>query len=258
MSDLHINFNGFDIPPLPEDRDTILILAGDICEIRLAREQYRTFFANVCDQFKLVIYVFGNHEYYGDSYLRAHTHFQRECGHLDNLVVLNSTDFTLDGVTFIGTTLWTNLNNFDGGTIGLAKTGMADYNFIRHGPQSEPYKTRLHPTHTTTEFIKMRKFIFDKIYESKQQGHKTVVITHHHPSLKGSPLRFKDDPLKYCYCSEMDTDIMLSGPDYWICGHIHDAANYHLGTTNVICNPKGYGLDYELDGGFNPNLLIEI
>ena len=45
-------------------------------------------------------------------------------------------------------------------------------------------------------------------------------------------------------------------PDYWIHGHIHTPVRYHIGKTEIICNPVGY-ID-EPYNGYEKELIIEL
>lgn len=61
--ELHREDKLFDIPLLDDDKNTVLILAGDIDYLKFGLELANRH----SEQFKAVIYVPGNHEYYNDS-----------------------------------------------------------------------------------------------------------------------------------------------------------------------------------------------
>ena len=63
-SDIHLEFGDFVIPPVDGDDETVLVLAGDIT----VGDKHKNFILDACDQFKHVIYVHGNHEYYRNEY----------------------------------------------------------------------------------------------------------------------------------------------------------------------------------------------
>lgn len=83
-----------------------------------------------------------------------------------------------------------------------------------------------------------------------------IVITHHAPSILSVPDIYKDDPVTAAYASNLEDFILEHQPKYWIHGHIHTPCSYHIGKTEIICNPHGY--INEQDEGFNPEFIIEI
>lgn len=263
MSDLHLNFSTFEVPPGENDSETVLILAGDVCEVAHGKQQYVEFFKDVTDRFKLVLYVFGNHEYYDTSYIRAYDQFMRECGHLDRLKVLDQDTVDLDGVRFIGTTLWSDMDNANPLTMNDARSFMNDYNLIRVGTYASPYKRRLEPADTVKDHIVMRDWVFDEVVQARLDGVKPVVITHHHPSFESVPDKFKGNTLNGCYCSDLVDQVYENGPDLWVCGHIHDKVDYMINKTRVLCNPRGYHVkkqsgNWDEDTSFDPMLSVEL
>jgi predicted phosphodiesterase len=238
-SDLHLEFAPYEVPYEAETMERILILAGDICIWRTPK-QFEDFFKDVCERFKQVLYVAGNHEYYDDSIKRAKNHFMVVAGKFDNLHILQNDIFEIDNVKIIGATLWTDFNKGNPLDMHTCKYGMADFNCIRTGYGDQPYLRRLKPEDVADDFRLSRKFIFDEVYQGKQAGKKTVVVTHHAPSFQSIPARFKGDSLNCAFASNMDDDIFDSGPDLWIHGHIHDRVDYKIGGTRILSNPRGY------------------
>ena len=68
-----------------------------------------------------------------------------------------------------------------------------------------------------------------------------VVVTHHAPSALslGHDLQFQD-AVRAAYASNLEELVAGSGAALWVHGHIHRAADYSVGGTRVICNPRGY------------------
>jgi predicted phosphodiesterase len=88
---------------------------------------------------------------------------------------------------------------------------------------------------------------------------KTVVVTHHLPSIQSVSERYKDSDLSACFASNLDY-LFGEKVDVWIHGHTHDSLDYTVCGTRVICNPRGYeryGSGPE-NYDFNPELTIEI
>jgi Icc-related predicted phosphoesterase len=58
------------------------------------------------------------------------------------------------------------------------------------------------------------------------------------------------------FASSLDEFVAASGVRIWVHGHLHDSADYSIGSTRVICNPRGY--PEELNAGFQPGLVVEV
>lgn len=85
---------------------------------------------------------------------------------------------------------------------------------------------------------------------------KTIVVTHHAPSLLSVPEQYSNDPVTVAYASNMESFILKHHPAYRIHGHIHTPGRFGIGKTEIICNPHGY-----IDGpynGFEKELIIEV
>lgn len=87
---------------------------------------------------------------------------------------------------------------------------------------------------------------------------KTVVVTHHAPHEQSVPDEYKSHPLSPAYASDLSR--LLGRSKLWIHGHIHFNADYMVGATRVICNPRGYSYakSEEMSKGFRSNLIVEV
>jgi predicted phosphodiesterase len=255
ISDLHLEFGNFELPPLPEDKETILILAGDV---GLSDRLY-TFepFKNVFENFRKVIYILGNHEFYKDSFKKSLKTIKTFLSPYENVEVINNEIITIDDVSFICSTMWTSFNNANPIDMQLAKTSMNDYIVIRTGPDKAPYLKKLDPIDTFNEYVKAVEFIFPSIVEQKKKMRKVVVVTHHLPSYLSVEEQFKGERLNSAYATELFNEIEETKPDYWIHGHTHASFDYMIGNTHVICNPRGY-YSKALNKNFDPLLRIQI
>jgi hypothetical protein len=90
----------------------------------------------------------------------------------------------------------------------------------------------------------------------KNRGAKIVVVTHHAPSKRSLPPRFDDDLLSAAYASHLDELVEHSDARLWIHGHVHEQQDYMIGTTRVLCNPRGY--PDEFNTSFAPDLLATV
>lgn len=225
LSDLHLPAYG--MRPHPAQAGDVMILAGDISVGLGGIAWAETVFT--CP----IIYVLGNHEYYGQDMDALDSRMpQRVAG--TNITVLRDATTVIDGVRFIGATLWTDFELFGTPVVSahFARSGMNDYRVIGKDGGA------LMPTDTRALHLASRAYLERTLAEPF--AGKTVVVTHHAPSLKSVAPRFKDDPFTPCFASDLESLVASSGAVLWIHGHVHDSADYTLGNTRVIANPKGY------------------
>ncbi|NBO24670.1 MAG: hypothetical protein EBU93_05505, partial [Chlamydiae bacterium] len=132
-SDVHLEFGDINLENT-ENAD-ILILAGDICVAKdcidpnYMGERNRNFFQRVTTQFPKVIYVMGNHEHYDGDFIKSKNILQKMFDDLflSNVFLLEKESITIDNFTFIGGTLWTDMNKKDPLTMWNAGKSMNDY-----------------------------------------------------------------------------------------------------------------------------------
>jgi len=267
-SDLHLEFGDINIQNT--DGAEVLILSGDICvaadldmrdrrqtELGFARrrsEQFHEFFERCATNFPHVIYVMGNHEYYHSDFATALSEMRRKLAHLTNLYILEREVKVIDDVTFIGGTLWTDMNNHDQLTLYHMRTMMNDFRVITNSTtpvnfrtQEGEFKTRVGkfmPEDAVTEHVKMKQYI-----QSVVQGNhdtKYVVVGHHSPSRKSTHEMYASDTIMNGgYSSNMD-EFIMDHPQIrlWTHGHTHHNFDYVIGETRIVCNPRGY-INYE-------------
>jgi predicted phosphodiesterase len=114
LSDLHLSRGALAIPG--NDADAV-VLAGDIARPREA-------VAWAAGLAKPVLYVPGNHEFYGGSIAGTVAELKRLCAGTAIRVLDNEETF-LSGVRFLGTTLWTDFRLFGEGEKRAAAMGEA-------------------------------------------------------------------------------------------------------------------------------------
>lgn len=213
-----------------------------------------------------VLYVPGNHEFYGSNVDRVMGDIRASV--TPGLVRVLDRDETVirmpDGggrVRFLGCMLWTDFGLFGDDNRArckqLAGSMISDYSQISIGPVDADGKLyrRLTPSDTHGFFIRDRSWLEGKL-EEPFQG-KTVVITHMAPSMRSVPERYRHDPLSAAFASNLDDLIERTQPDLWIHGHTHDSFDYRIGRTRVVCNPYGY-YGRELNPEFREDLVVEI
>lgn len=267
-SDIHLEFGGFDLPALPSDHETVLVIPGDlgVVESKSCMADYTIPFLTSCSKrFRAVIMVVGNHEHYNGSLFRTVSKMKDaiKAADLTNVHVLENETHLLDDVVFIGATLWTNCDNFSP-YADVYWHSMTDSRRIRTGPSMMlPYQRKLAVRDTWRKWVESKEYILKEIDENKKAGRKVVVVTHHAPSNMSVHPTFLGDKLNMFYYSDMTLNIMDTNPDLWLHGHMHMAFDYYVDSTmqicqtRVVCNPRGYvGMDS--DHGFDPLKLIEV
>jgi predicted phosphodiesterase len=253
MSDLHIEQSAWDLPAVRPDYD-VLVAAGDIHHAVHGVEWLAERAAA-----KPVVYVPGNHEWY-DRVIAEELPAARDLASTRGIHFLWDDEVTIDGVRFLGTPLWTDFELYGDpqGAIAWAEYRMNDYYVIRMaGPER---RHRLTGTETRDWCLKSKRWLTERF--AAKSSEKTVVVTHHLPSERSLAERFRDDLLNPAYASRLDDLVDVSGAALWVHGHTHESADYMIGRTRVVCNPKGYGPrrsgGHHENEGFDDRLVVEI
>jgi Icc-related predicted phosphoesterase len=284
-SDIHCEFGPITLNN--EENADVLVLAGDICVAAHFKEagptytkhlakEYRTFFDHVCKEFPHVVYILGNHEFYNGDIKHSYNILKE---HLDypNLHILEKETWTHQGHTFVGGTLWTDMNRSDPLTLMHTQGSMNDFRevlnsnrmVVRNVPVYERnplwtddgqnggqysrdatgamirigYKSKEESARWTPEdSVEDHKKMLDYIDHVTCNPGSYIVVVHHAPSSLSIAERFKADTLMNgAFRSELD-DFIESRPQIrLVChGHMHNNSNYWIGSTRVVCNPRGY------------------
>lgn len=277
-SDVHLEFGPISFDNHGSD---VLILSGDICVAAdlLKNEQddildrfdrsskIHTFFQECCSRFKNVIYIMGNHEHYHGDFAKTYNKLKDHLGYLVNLHILEKESVIIDDVTFICGTLWTNMNKEDPMTMAHIRGVMNDYRIIDDSREPVYYRDADGNFHTRTgkfsamgsvvEHKEMLAFI-KKTIEANPTG-KFVVVGHHAPSkLSTKPRYEKEVIMNGAYSSDL-SEFILDHPQIklWTHGHTHNAFDYMIGSTRIVCNPRGYD-GHEDDTGFDITKILEV
>jgi len=275
VSDLHLEFS--DINITNDEGADVLILGGDIMvaedlhnhseeNVRIAAmieslgsrqacaQRFRDFLKRVSFQFPHVVYVAGNHEFYHGRWNQSLITLSNECAKFPNVYFLEAGSKKIDDVTFIGGTLWTDMNKGDPLTLHSVRDMMNDFNVIKK--DLEGY-TRLKPADTVQRHRHMLDYI--KQIVAEKHNEKFVVVGHHSPSKLSTHEQYKDQHLMNgAYSSDL-SEFILDRPQIklWTHGHTHHPFDYMIGSTRIVCNPRGYE-GYEPESGWNPNIVIEV
>lgn len=256
ISDLHREFCGPEVfgPMNIVPGVETLIFAGDTHVDPSSWGEYMRTYPERLNK----IAVLGNHEFYGGSPVHEKIEEYSKVARLycKNTHLLYTSSVTVDGVRFIGTTLWTDFNkSMD---IFSCEHGMNDFRKIKV-LRSDGKLRNIRAVDLIGRHRSEVGFITDELLNGSIPD-KTVVITHHSPSFKSIHPKFHNDPLNGGYASDLDDLILRGKPKFWIHGHLHMATRYPIGDTEIICNPQGYCTSdgYCEDTGFSKDLVIEI
>lgn len=261
LSDAHQEFGPLeDIPVFPEDSKTVMVLAGDIGQAT-KKHTFLPLLQECEERFAQTLYVLGNHEYYDSSLLRARDKIQAVVDHagLKKVHVWDDSGiYKRYKVVFIGATLWTDFDKADPHCMMMARGGMNDYNYIRTGPTvGTPYQRKASPADMLIRHREARPWMLDEIKKWKDQGYRTVVISHHLPSFQCIHENYRGDRGNPCYASELGNEICDLEPNVWIHGHTHEANDFMLAKTRIICNPRGY-VGHQLCDEFDISKRFEV
>jgi len=284
LSDLHLE-RAFFMPPV--NSADIVVLAGDI-GVGTQGVQWAKDFFDVP-----VIYVAGNHEYH-DPHLPMAEHkalIQETCAG-SNVHFLDNDVAMIEGVRFIGSTLWADLKrapdalfcDLDSIVVKYEVTktvdGLIHFNEAYNQSLFEKNKYRLasviakpfeqhelsktvsalqpfSETYAQSLFEKNKAWLKNEL--AKPFDGKTVVVTHHAPSLGSLHAQYADNPWNPCFISDLEY-LMGDGVDLWMHGHTHNNFDYRVHGTRVVCNPRGYPnpLGNWENMMFNPDLMVQL
>jgi hypothetical protein len=274
LSDLHVDLKHNDWQPDPVDCD-VVVCAGDVrAPLSESLRWLRAYYPD-----SRIIYVPGNHDYYSEGdpkILRDRpwlkTTWERERGQAPafaealGIDLLDNRSIEIDGVRFLGSTLWTNFKlrpahlGFHDAVRGATKS-MNDYKLIKVSPGRSRDRLLPHDTiaahNASVAWLKTALAVpFDG---------DTVVVTHHLPSRRSLPAPEALSETDCCYASSLE--YLLERPDaptLWIHGHVHKNQDYMIGSTRVLSNARGYPVHFRSAGAarenpdFDPELVVEV
>lgn len=271
LSDLHLEFADLAVPTAVEV--DVAVLAGDIvcpgpAGIAWARGQAALQAA------RAVVLVPGNHEYY-DRLMRDELALMRSEAALAGsppVHVLDCDAVVIDGVRFLGCTLWTDFElriDTDAGPvsdtrrgIAAARRSMVDYRTIDvvdpTPARGVPPTRKLTPEDTLSLHRMHRDWLAQALAEPFDGP--TVVVTHHGPHRGSLAPRFAADWVSAAFINELPRPF-FDVPKLWIHGHTHASFDYRVGDCRVLCNPRGYQVGRRLEPEnphFDPGLVVEI
>ena len=261
-SDLHLEFGTISLENT-ENAD-VLILSGDICVAkdlmnkdnndildRFGRsEAWHQFFQECSDRFPHVLYVMGNHEHYHGDYRDTLGNLRSRLNYLSNLHILDKEQIAIRDTIFIGGTLWTDMNKEDPITLLQMKGMMNDFRCVKNGNRVTIFKdedgkfhkreSRFSPEDAVEDHKEMLAYVRMMIEGKWDQ--KFVVVGHHAPSKQSTHPRYKEELIMNGGYSSDLSEFIMDHPQIklWTHGHTHEDFDYMIGSTRIVCNPRGY------------------
>lgn len=239
LSDLHNEFKVF-IPPVT-DVD-VVILAGDIDVkargVAWAAEHFQ------CP----VLYVPGNHEYYGGQLVHSLRKLREAAAKTPNVKILDRDEVIIDDVRFLGATGWTDYTATGNAPMAaIYARELKDFKQIRTSKYG-----RINPNDFAQECQASKAWFREKLSEPFS-GH-TVGIVHHAPTteaLKGHPEA--GTHLDASFANRWE-DLMGEWIDLFVHGHNHQRSEFDLYGTRIVSNQRGYPGEM-ID--FNPGFIVD-
>lgn len=235
ISDIHVDFGELDLSKIDSNQFDILVIAGDIglqSSVISTIKKFQVFE-------KPIVFVLGNHDYVGDiEFNKFNDLVKYESARLKDVYFLNNDSVVINGINFIGATLWTDfkLNNNQEISMYQAKRVMLEY---RKTYSNQPYIYFDGRPFLPTDVLNLNeytKYFFDILDKDKS----TVVVTHHAPSEKSIEPCYKGDELNPAFACNMESFILNNNISLWIHGHTHYDVDYMIGNTRVVANQLGY------------------
>lgn len=241
-SDLHREFNkNLSVDGSEAD---VIVLAGDIAKVEQALSFAEELVARHCVP---VIYVPGNHEYFGQDLDRLNECLNRWKEPSGLVHVLVDRGITIEGVRFIGTPLWTNFRLWGDEAAFKAEEHalkfLPDFKGIRRGERIFAIEDARELHQSAREFLRR---------EMAEAAGPVVVVTHFAPHEDCCAQIFRNSPLTPYFISDCSDLIQEFQPALWLFGHTHHSVDFRLGATRIVANQHGYPHEVGKSSGFDP------
>lgn len=267
-SDLHLEFG--DLTLKNEENADVLILSGDILvasefeyfevdgEDHTRAEQrariYYNFLKNCCAEFSKVLMVMGNHEHYHGDFKYSYDFISTATADLPNFFLLDKEKMFIDGYMFFGGSLWTDMNQEDRYTLKTMTGMMNDYRIINNSHRMVSFKvedsdgkisfkerpSKFMPEDSVEDHKKFLVKLSAVLEEDSSIP--VIVVGHHSPSKLSTHPKYKNEKvMNGAYSSDLNEFILNNRQiKLWTHGHTHEEFDYMIGTTRIVCNPRGY------------------
>lgn len=252
LSDLHLETHP-DFMPTPAPGADVLVLAGDIGSYqagsKLQDEDFGLARFSPLPQHAgwptPVLFIPGNHEYDGLDFDATHQRLRATCERL-GIVWLERETVALQGVRFVGTTLW---SDFD--ALGPDASDSEASLALLLKARDKAFRAANYYLQKNTATRAGAPMLADAIRLqaldcqawlrnalATPYAGKTVVVTHFAPSLHSADPRYGRTPGTAGFCNALDELLPLA--QLWLHGHLHAPSDYVHQGCRVVANPRGY------------------
>lgn len=275
-SDLHLEQSSARWPR--SQKSPLILLLGDIMQASLLSEEayyyrFQEFFDNVSAAGDTVLYVLGNHEYYGSAVEDVVPKLRDFLKQWPNIILLDNEYYDYNGVRFIGSTLWADANDSNPRTIETLSR-IREFEVIRTKAKMVPTTVVTYRKDAKGAYLKdekgyaieesrtvvsqpsafgvqgmiqrhkaARSYIESAVAAAKAENMPFVVLTHHAPSSQSVRPPYNDYKylhLNGMFVSELTDKIKAWKPVAWLHGHLHNKIAYRVESTLVMVSTRGY------------------
>lgn len=251
LSDLHLEKGEYTFPIISSD---LLILAGDTCNI--SEPDLFKSFLNKIPVTQRTLIIMGNHEYLYYDHNNCEITLQKLLSDYPHITLLENDSIIIDGIEFIGSTLWSNFLAH-GEEYYLESKAFVQKHWT---PQNAFIVENNIEIPLTVDFAEEKSLIAIEYLKNKLSTNfdgKRVVITHFPPSKLSTESAYIHDKLNSYWVNNLDV-LFNDKINLWIHGHIHQSKNYiHPTGVQVICNPRG-NMKKVMNHDFDYRLCVDI
>jgi hypothetical protein len=201
-----------------------LFLVGDIGKIN--NKLYDEFLHYCCDNWKLIYYVLGNHEFYHNNktYDVLYEMYEKYIDTFNNIFLLDKQVCYLEEFQILGCTLWSDT---------CVTLNLNDFNHIKEKKNNRKHKL------TIDTFKEMHKTDKNWLLENYDDEKKTIILTHF-PTCRDYVEN--GTCANNMYSSYFTNDIKFDNLNDLICiaGHTHYGYDFISNNVRYIGNQYGY------------------
>ncbi len=244
LSDLHNEFYPSLPPEISQTEADLIVLAGDI-DVGLNGLSWAISEAERLG--KRILTVAGNHEFYHQD-IALIDEMRKVAAKSDTVDFLENDTLIIDGVRFIGCTLWTDYRAVGDQVMSMLEVqrSLNDHHLIRHGE-------RLFLPDDALKIHKESKAWLRGMLAKPFAG-TTVVVTHHAPHLLCQHPAFPMNAIGTAFLSDLSE--LVEQVDMWCFGHTHANLDAKVGKCRLFSNQRGY--PGEGVRGFDPAVVLTV
>lgn len=230
ISDIDLEYYNepIDFDKILPRKSEILAAIGDICRLH-QWNKIRAFFDHCCRNYKVVIYVLGNHEFhapYNDKGMRINelkTKLRIVLKEYPRVYLLDDSAIQIGNSIIHGSTLWSQVTDEAKCYLKPMYLTSCKYGVSTH-EWNELHRRAL---------ISIRKSIMIARY----WGHDLILLTHYAPTFRGTiEGKYRDDPYNRLYCTELSPLFAIPEIKVWVFGHTGYNCDYYMHGTRIVSN----------------------